>query len=74
LLKISFYGGSNDTPQVGVEFFGRSDRGLECVGCGDFIVVLVLDVIDADAASYSLLLRRPFVGGKCRVSLAWDDG
>jgi hypothetical protein len=33
-------------------------------------VVLVLDVIAVPFGTYALLLRRPFVGGKSRVSLA----
>ena len=59
-LKSLFYGGSKDTIFVGVEFFSRSVRGLEYVGCGDLIVVLVLDVIAVAVASNSFLLRRPF--------------
>ncbi len=64
----------NNTPLVRVEFSGRSGRGLESVGCGDLIVVFVLDVIAVAVASNSFLLRWPFVEGKWRVSLAWDDG
>jgi hypothetical protein len=68
-----FYDSSNNFPFVGLEFFGRSGRGLECVGCGDLIVVLVLDAIAAPVVTNAFFLRRPFVGGKWRVSLAWDD-
>ena len=38
------------------------------------IVMLVFDVIAVAVASYSFLLRRPFVEGKWRVFLAGDDG
>ena len=59
-----FYGGSNDTLFNGIGFFRRMIRGLECVGCSDLIVVLVLDCMDASVLAIAFLLRRPFVGGK----------
>jgi hypothetical protein len=46
---------------------------LECVGCIDLILVLVLDVVVLLVATNSLLLGRLFVGGKWDVSLAWND-
>ena len=42
------------------------------VGFVDLILVVVLDVIVASVASYSLFLRRAFFRGKWRVSLAWN--
>ncbi len=69
-----FHGGFNDTPLVGRESFRQFIRHLECVGFVELILVVVLDVIVASVASNWLILRRAFVRGKWRVSLAWNDG
>jgi hypothetical protein len=50
-LKIPFHDASNDITLFGVKAFGGSGRGLECVGCGDLIVVRVLDIIAFVVAS-----------------------
>ena len=72
-MDSPFHGGLNGTPLVGGEVFGESGRCLECVGCGDFIVALVLLDFFIVIVANALLLRRPFVGGKWRVFLAGDD-
>ncbi len=73
-MDSPFHGGTSDTPLVGVGFFRRFIRGLECVGFVYLILDVVIDVVVPLVASNSLLLRRLFVGGEWKVSLAWDDG
>ncbi len=73
-MDSPFHGGFNDTPLVGLEFFRRFIRGLECVGFVDLILDVVIDVVVLLVASIALLFRRFFVGGEWEVSLAWDDG
>ncbi len=63
----------NEFPLVGGEFVCRFIRDLECVGCIDLILVLVLDVVVLLVTTNSLLLGRLFVGGQWDVSLAWHD-
>ena len=73
-FESSFNFGCFDTPLIVVEVFGVLRRNLERVACGDFIVVPVVDVFFVKIVANTLLLRRPFVGGKYEVSLAGDDG
>ena len=73
-MESPFHGGANNTPFVVVKFVRRVVRCLECVGLGDLIVGVVIDVVDFSVASNPLLLGRLFVGGKWKVSLAWSDG
>ncbi len=73
-MESPFHGESNDTPLVVVESVRQNIRGLECVGFGDLIVDAVCDVVAVSVASNALLLRRLFVGGEWKVSLAWSDG
>ena len=73
-MESPFYGGFNDTPLVVVDSVRRNIRGLECVGLGDLIIDVVIDVVVLLVASNSLLFRRLIVGGEWEVSLAWDDG
>ena len=67
-----FHCDSVDTPLVGVEAFGGSGRGLECVGCGDLIVDAVLDAISVPvdtnthiSSSLAFRWRRQMVGFCC---------
>jgi hypothetical protein len=44
-LESPFQGGSDDTPLVVVEVSSVRSRNLERVGCGDFIVAVIIVVV-----------------------------
>ena len=44
-LKTPFQGGLDGTPLVVVEVFGIRSRNLERVGCGGFIVAVIIEVV-----------------------------